>query len=193
MLLRVKGLFAVPPYPVGTETLTLLTPGTVLYIIHVLLSHLSTLSRHIAQQAVLRRRNSLSDRSSSSPDRDWDQRSNPPTLPRRGHGGPPQFKPIPPPQEGSRHSQYSNRSNSPEPQGGSTSSLPQQLSADVEKPKLRKVQVSRPPPAPEPSSVDNELMQKLMRRQNKILQAQQEPEKEEEEEAPAEELEVQVS
>ncbi len=161
--------------------------------------------RHIAQQAAMRRRNSFSDRSSSSPDRDWDQRSNPPTLPRRGHGGPPQFKPIPPPMEGSlgfsaeqRHSQYSinsnrsDRSPSPELRGGSTGSLPQRQSAEVEKPRLRKVQPSRPPPS-QASSVDNELLQKLMRRQNKILEAQQAPEKEEGEvEVPAEDSEPQV-
>jgi len=57
-----------------------------------------TYTRHAALQ---HRRGSLSDRCSRSPEQEaaYD-RSNPPTLPRRTHGGPPAFKPIPPPAEG---------------------------------------------------------------------------------------------
>ena len=42
--------------------------------------------------------------------------------------------------------------------------------------KLKKMASSRPSPPPQTSSVDNELMQKLMRRQNRIQQAEQNPE-----------------
>ncbi len=38
----------------------------------------------------------MTDRSSSSPDREGYDRSNPPTLPRRGPAGPPAFTPVPP-------------------------------------------------------------------------------------------------
>ena len=106
---------------------------------------------------MLRRRNSLKERSPNSPEREYYDRSNPPTLPRRGHG-PPSFVPTPPSdRDPPRHQAQSH---------DIVSSVP-----EVEKPKLRKVQ---PKPPPEEPSMDNELLKKLMRRQNKIKKAEEE-------------------
>ena len=58
-----------------------------------------------AIESARRRQNSLSGRSSGSPEPVLDlpyDRSNPPTLPRRTNMGPPAFKPAPPPVEGNQ-------------------------------------------------------------------------------------------
>ena len=68
-------------------------------------SHYGLLSPSTPRQAVLRRRNSLTERSSKSPEREASY--NPPTLPRRTHGGPPAFKPVPPPAEGEQRPAFS--------------------------------------------------------------------------------------
>ena len=130
----------------------------------------------LCRQAVLRRRNSLTEQNPRSSEAEAYDHSNPPTLPRRTNIGPPQFKP-PPPGEGTivppppAQNQFSSASNRLSGGSAMTAAQPQQPApVEAERPKLRKVQ---PKPPPQEPSVDDELMKKLQRRQNRIQKAEE--------------------
>ncbi|CAI8006143.1 Caskin-1 [Geodia barretti] len=107
-----------------------------------------------ARNSAQHRRSSVSDRSSASP-----ERGDPPTLPRRAQAGPPPFKPVPPP----------NESRGKGAGGELESSKRHMFSSDSERLQAPKPQPTAPPPVSE----ENELMAKLKRRQNKIIEAEQ--------------------
>ena len=144
-------------------------------MIYIYLPNALTAFLSLHRQAAMRRRNSLTERSSRSPE-PYDH-SNPPTLPRRSNVGPPPFKPGPPSDGTIGHpplptqNRLSNASNrSDEGFGGAGMEHSQVPPVEAERPKLRKVQ---PKPPPQEPSADNELLKKLQRRQNRIQKAEE--------------------